>query len=243
VGNFEIRIGEHLPEEADALQQGKTPVNYSRQAAVDYALFFCNRVCSDGIVMSKSKLNRRNAGALLANVDSVEGENDCTHFVSCSLGKPPSFATDGGATLTGGGVYLSDAGFLDKGTTGVYGILEPSPLVGYLKLTRKIAFAHVDNGALSFSAESPQFFDNNPTQINELKALIQSRFTADMGRGDLVAYFEDPQKTGQHAAIVVNDDWGIACHTSSRCGSKPINDVNMSLFIYARFKEFKEDEL
>lgn len=35
MGQFEIRIGTHLPEQADALDQGKTPVNYSRQGAID----------------------------------------------------------------------------------------------------------------------------------------------------------------------------------------------------------------
>lgn len=243
MGDFEIRIGSHLPEQADALQQGKTPVNYSRTGAIDYALFFCNRVTSDGVLMSKTHLNRRKAGALLADVDSVESENDCTHFVSCSLGKPPPFKTENGTTLAGGGIYLSNAGFLDQGSTGVYGMLEPSPLVNYLKLTSKIAFARIDNGALSFSPTEPQFFANTATQISELKGLIQARFTGDKGKGDLVAYFDDPNKSAHHSAILVNDDWGIACHTGSRCGAKPINDVGIGLFVYARFKEFKEDKL
>lgn len=242
-GQYEIRIGSHLPEQADALQQGKTPVNYSRQAALDYALFFCNRVTSDGVVMSKTKLNRRKAGALLADVDAVDDENDCTHFVSNCLGKPPTFTTEDGTTLTGGGIFISQAGFLDQGTTGVYGILEPGPLVNYLKVTNKIAFARIENDALAFSATKPQFFANTATQISELRSLVQARFATDKGKGDLVAYFEDPEKSAHHSAILVDDSWGIACHTGSRCGGRPINDVAIDFFIYARFKEFKEDTL
>ena len=242
-GQFEIRIGTHLPEEADALQQGKTPINYSRQAALDYALFFCNRVTSDGVVMSKTRLNRRKAGALLTAVDDVDDENDCTHFVSACLGRPPAFKTDAGVTLNGGGIYISEAGFLDQGTTGVYGILEPGPLVNYLKVTNKIAFARIDDGALAFSGTKPQFFANTASQISDLMSLVQARFTDDKGKGDLVVYFEDPEKRAHHSAILVDDSWGIACHTGSRCGGRPINDVGFPFFIYARFKEFKEDTL
>jgi hypothetical protein len=245
VPQFEIRIGEHLPEQPGALQQGKRPTNYSRQLAIDYALFFCNRVCSDGIVMSKDRLNRRRAGELLSDVDPVEAENDCTHFVSCSLGRPPGFKTATGTILTGGGIYISDDGFLDKGKTGVYGILEAGPLVNYLKLTEKIAFAHIDAvGLLFFSGQTPEFFPNTAEQVARLKALIQARFPTDKGKGDLVAYFAEPEETsGKHSVLIVTDDWGITCHTASRCGAQPVNDVGHSLFIYCRFKEFKEDNL
>lgn len=243
MGDFEIRIGKHLPETPDALQQGKTPVNYSRQAAVDYALFFCNRVVSDGVVMSKAKVNRRKVGALLSDIEAVSDENDCTHFVSCSLGKPPAFKTDGGVTLTGGGVHLSPDGFFEKGVSGVYGMLQPGPLVNYLKVTQKIAFARIEADTLSFSAWTPQFFVNSKEQVSALKRLVQDRFPDDLGKGDLVAYYADPEGSGSHSAVVVNDDWGIACHTGSRCGKVSIENVGHPFFIYARFKQFKEDVL
>lgn len=241
---FELRIGEHAPERADALEQGKTPVNYSRQGAVDYALFFCNRVSSDGVVMSGGHLNRRKPGALLTEIEGVDDENDCTHFVSCSLGTPPPFETGSGATLKGGGLHLSQDGFLDRGQSGVYGFLQPEPLVHWLKLTRKIAFAHVDDGGtLSFSNETRQFFGNTAKQVADLQALIQGRFTGDKGKGDLIVYYADADKDAHHSALLVNDAWGICCHTRSRCGSGSIDAVGHPLFIYARFKEFKEQEL
>jgi hypothetical protein len=233
VPQFEIRIGEHLPEQPGALQQGKRPTNYSRQSAIDYALFFCNRVCSDGIVMSKDRLNRRRAGELLSDVDPVEAENDCTHFVSCSLGRPPGFKTATGTILTGGGIYISDDGFLDKGKTGVYGILEAGPLVNYLKLTEKIAFAHIDAvGLLFFSGQTPEFFPNTAEQVARLKALIQARFPTDKGKGDLVAYFRragrDKRKTlrpHRHRRLGNHLSYGIALRSTAgqRCRAQPVH--------------------
>ncbi|MCB2101148.1 MAG: hypothetical protein KDE22_09785 [Rhodobacterales bacterium] len=240
---FELRLGEHQPPGATPLQQGgKTPVGYDRGRALDYAAFFCNRVCSDGVIMSDVRANRRPAGALLSEVERVSSENDCTHFISCCLGRPPAFKKPGGGTVNGGGLYISEAGFLNGGKDGVYGILNPGPLVHYLVLTRKAAYARVDAaGALSFDAKTPHFFTNDTQTINQLRGLIQNRFPTDQGKGDFVAYFSARDRDAAHAAILVSDTWGIACHTGSRCGTQPINDVHYGHFVYVRIKDFKED--
>ena len=240
-GGYEIRIGEHLPEQPGELQQTKTPTFYKRDQALEYALFFCNRVCSDGVVMSGGHHNVRKIGALLDDIDPVDDENDCTHFVSCSLGRPPGFKTAGGNTLKGGGLGLDPMGFYKHHP--VYGQLRPIDLERDLRLGRKATYAHVSGGALSFDPQTPMFFSNTTSAIEELKQLVQARFPKDKGRGDVVIYYSDPEDDPPHSALLVNDDWGIACHTRWRCGEVPINDVGFSKFVYMRIKEFKEDVL
>ena len=138
-------------------------------------------------------------------------------------------------------MFISPKGFLPNSY--VYGILNPEPLVQYLKLTRKIAFARVANGALSFSPTRPQFFSNTQSEINALRTLVQQRFPQDKGKGDFVAYYRSPDRPGLHMGLLVNDAWGITCHTTSRCGSEPINDVGHPRFIYCRVKDYKEQVL
>lgn len=242
MGDFEIEIGRHLPEEPQPLQQAKTPTNYDRAKAVAYATFFCNRVCSDAIVMSGGIHNIRKAGELLSAIDPVANENDCTHFISCSMGQPPPFDS-GSGTLNGGRMFLDPAGFYKNDKVFVYGMTEPKHFGGYLRQTAKASFAHMDNGALTFDPLNPQFFANTPANVAALKALVQARFTADMGRGDLILYYSDPEKDAGHSALLVNDDWGITCHTSSRCGGVSIGGVAISNFVYMRIKEFREDVL
>lgn len=240
-GGYELRIGEHLPEQPDELQQRKTPTFYERVLAVEYALFFCKRVCSDGVVMSGEHHNVRKPGELLKDIEPVDDENDCTHFVSCSVGRPPPFENADGKTLKGGNLGLDPAGFYKR--YNVYGQLRPIDLERDLRLGSKATYAHVKDGVLSFDPQKPMFFSNTTSAISELKDLVQARFSTDKGKGDVIIYYRDPEGDPPHSAILVDDDWGIACHTGSRCGAVPINDVSFSKFVYMRIKEFKQDVL
>jgi hypothetical protein len=234
---FEIVLGRHV-HGALPTQTAKTPTNYDRARAIEYATFFCKRVCSDGILMSGAHSNTRTPGALLSEVEPVEDENDCTHFVSSALGRPPTFDHQG-TTIQGGGLFLDAAGFLPGGR--VYGFLNPEPLVQYLRQSQKISFARIEDGVLSFDRTTPQFFENTAIQVNELRGLVQAQVPADGGKGDFVAYYGSTSKPARHAALLVNDAWGITCHTGSRCGGQPIHDVGISKFIYCRVKAFRED--
>lgn len=234
---FQIVLGQHV-HGGTPTQNAKTPTGYDRARAVEYASFFCNRVCSDGALMSGTHSNVRSPGALLSEVEPVEDENDCTHFVSSALGRPPAYDR-GESMLHGGGLFLDPKGFLPN--SNVYGFLNPEPLVMYLRQSRKISFARIEDGALSFDRVTRQYFDNTESQIDQLRGLVQTEFTEDRGKGDFVAYYSSVQRPAKHAAVLVNDDWGIACHTGSRCGSQPIHDVRISKFVYCRVKAFRED--
>jgi hypothetical protein len=80
--------------------------------------------------------------------------------------------------------------------------------------------------------------------IDELRGLIQDKFQQDKGIGDFVAYTnKEKVESAKHSAIIVNSDWGIACHTGSRCGDEPISDVGFSRFFYCRIKKTTGEKL
>jgi Putative amidase domain len=110
---------------------------YDRQAALDYALDFWDKVCSDGYYFVESTAPTL-LGDRQALPTEVEGF-DCAHFVSCCIGSEPS-RTAGGLILPSrtsaygepGAQRLTDW-LLDQGATQAHDIsnLVPGDIVAY----------------------------------------------------------------------------------------------------------------
>lgn len=110
---------------------------YDRQAALDYALDYWDKVCSDGYYFEEST-----GPALLGDRQALPTDAegfDCAHFVSCCIGSEPSNPA-GGLTVPSrtsaygepGAQRLTDW-LLDQGATRVQGIsdLVPGDVVAY----------------------------------------------------------------------------------------------------------------
>lgn len=66
---------------------------YDRQAAVEYALHYWDKVCSDGYYFAEST-GPTSLGAGEAFPTTIEGF-DCAHFVSCCIGSEPNHPAGG----------------------------------------------------------------------------------------------------------------------------------------------------
>lgn len=108
---------------------------YNRMAAITYAGAFFNRVCHDGknatregypAVINGVKLT---PGLALSAIGPMPHDFDCTHFISCCLGRGEGRLVVGGREITfhGGGLDIpSPIG------NGVYGETYAPRLVGWL---------------------------------------------------------------------------------------------------------------
>jgi hypothetical protein len=172
-------------------------VFYDRAAAFDYAQRHWNVVCNDLFVagtFGKSAFKKVPAGtkfvkesgrsehALLPDGSKISWSelDDCTHFVSCCIGKPPN--------ENAGGLPLKV-----EFPSGPYGIVGVKRMVDFLKAKKWVKV----EGERSKDA-----------------SLISK-----LGRGDLVAYFNESAGRYTHLTFYLGRDT-IACHTYCRFDKK-----------------------
>lgn len=181
-------------------------VDYSRADAVDYARRFWNVPCSDGAVAistGKGSLIASPGTRFVHDADGTEHAedaagrtvlgwrdlDDCTHFISCCIGRPPQAGED----FTRSGYKVERAGGLNVPSTQMgfplYGYVRVSSLVEWL-LARKIAKAVTTKSS-------------DRSKLSELSA------------GDLIAYWDPDRRRYQHFTIYLGDG-KIACHTVCR---------------------------
>lgn len=173
---------------------------YNRWGSLIYAAHFHDKVCHDARVATKKgyplKINgvKLTPGLPFAQVGHIDGEEDCTHFLSCCLGQTVSKVSWGGIEVEhrGGGLRIGSP----FKNAGVYGETYVPRLVGTLiSLGAKII--------------GPQFqvTGYESTRNNILKNLTT---------GDVIAYAsrDNPNKY-EHMALITGST-GITCHTSSR---------------------------
>jgi Putative peptidoglycan binding domain len=173
---------------------------YNRSLALDYAKTFFNRICSDGKHAMKTgypaKINgvRLKPGMPHADIGPLVGEEDCTHFMSCCIGRPPVISIDG-TPMKGGQLPLTVATHMKK--AGAYGQDFVENLVTQLKLRKFATVVLPEFMPITFSLTR--------------KAIVEN-----LKPGDLIAY-AGKEKTSSygHLAMMVSST-GIACHSSSR---------------------------
>jgi peptidoglycan hydrolase-like protein with peptidoglycan-binding domain len=182
---------------------------YSRFKALTYIGTFWNRVASDGKLATRKGYPKVINGVTIkpgmpyadfGNV--VDGEEDCTHFMSCVIGQTSGTVTIGSANVQffGGGLPISQP----YAQAGVYGQDTVPNLVAELVSRR---FANI---------VGRQFIPRNDA-ASEIVGALQP--------GDILAYAskESPSKY-EHLAMVValtgantpDADVKIACHTKNR---------------------------
>lgn len=115
-------------------------VAYDREAAAAYALRYWNRVCHDGWVGVKSQtvqaarpIVKAEPGSSIYAMGIVPpgmGEGDCTHFISCCIGKP------------GGGLSLGN-----WHAPPAYGFLNAPALLRFLILSGRAEVVPAPDGA------------------------------------------------------------------------------------------------
>jgi hypothetical protein len=188
---------------------------YNRAAAVAYARQYCDKVCHDGKVATKSgypsQINNvtLTPGLPFKEIGPMPNDDDCTHFISCCVGQGP-----------GGGLSIKSPFGVDHAPDQpdlkVYGETYAPRLVGALIIRGAKFIMGSLAGARQFMVNS-----NDAT-----KAAIQN-----LSGGDVVAYAEvtnlERDGTGKykHMAILLDSDGKIACHTKSRCGTVDYTDV------------------
>ncbi len=111
--------------------------DYNRQAALDYALTYWDKVCTDGYYFAGNQIPM----VLAAGSELSEDEEgfDCAHFVSCCIGSEPSHPAGGldvpSRTITYGepGAQRLTDWLLDQGAVEKEGIsdLIPGDVIGY----------------------------------------------------------------------------------------------------------------
>lgn len=179
---------------------------YNRMFAGNYAASFYDKVCHDGRVATSHGYPTAINGVTLtpalpfSQIGAINGDDDCTHFISCCVGQ-------GRAKLTVGGraVELA-AGGLDIASPlrqfGVYGETYAPRLVGAL----------IIKGA---RVVAPQFM---PTNYATTRTAIQQN----LGLGDILAFASsdhlNSDGTGhyEHLGFLLSSDGRIACHTRTR---------------------------
>jgi hypothetical protein len=173
---------------------------YNRMFAIQYAGIFFNRVTSDARVATKAGYPRAINGVTLtpglffSQVGFVNAEEDCTHFVSCCIGRPPPM-TIAGIKITAGNLPLQTAPHVKA--AGAYGRDTVPEMVPHLVANRLATIV----GA-QFQARDMQTTEDNIK--NHLRP------------GDLIAYAsKDTPGKYEHLTLLVSE-FGIACHTRSR---------------------------
>ena len=175
---------------------------YNRDQARMYARWYANNVCHDGAVAcvrsSKTVFEVYKPLEDLKNKD-IDGENDCTHFVSCCIGHHGGVFAGKGGGQAGGGLPIP-ADFPAK----AYGILGVPRMVKHL----------TEKGFAKFIGKEKMPRSDVPALIPQLQL------------GDLIAYAHGA--AGGYAHLVIHLYSGnIACHTSCRL-DLPWSDVGIS---------------
>jgi hypothetical protein len=179
-------------------------MSYLRMHALIYAGVFWNRVCHDGRVATKKgypkEINKvkLTPGLPFADVGFIDGEEDCTHFLSCCVGNGRGKITVGGRTIEirGGGLLIPSP---FQGA-GIYGETYVPRGIGAL----------TTHGA---KIVPPQF---RVTSYDTTKAAILEHLTP----GDVLAYAsKDNASSYEHMAILVGPTT-IACHSRHRFGQE-----------------------
>lgn len=175
---------------------------YNRAGALIYAAYFHDRICHDGRVATKKgypgSINgvRLSPGLPFSQVGAIDGEEDCTHFISCCLGQTVSKIRWGSFEVEhrGGGLRIGSP-FRNHG---VYGETYVPRLIGTLV-------------ALGAKIIGPQF---QITAYDSTRDNILRNLTA----GDVLAYAsrDNPNKY-EHMAMII-DTTRITCHTTFRFG-------------------------
>jgi hypothetical protein len=195
-------------------------VSYNRMAALTYAGAFFNRVCHDGKNATRAGyppvINgvTLTPGLALADIGPIPDDFDCTHFISCCLGRGRGRLNVGGREIvfSGGGLNIPSPIH-----NGVYGETYAPRLVGWL----------IANGA---KVISHRFLGNGD-------AFTDRMVRENLGPGDVIAFSDDEKVnsdgTGnyKHMVLVVGDQGLISCHTTSRFGHsyKAIGHGHMTL--------------
>lgn len=173
---------------------------YLRMHALIYARTFWNRVCHDGHVAMKtgypSHINgvKLAPGMLFEDIGATTGEEDCTHFLSCCVGRFHAKVHINGREIIyqGGGLAIS----CPFKRMGIYGETYAPRGVGAL-------LAH--GGKIV----KPQF------QLTS-DASTRDAIMSELRPGDVVAYAsKDKAAHYEHMALLVNPG-KIACHTRMR---------------------------
>jgi hypothetical protein len=195
-------------------------VSYNRMAALTYAGAFFNRVCHDGKNATRAGyppvINgvTLTPGLALADIGPIPDDFDCTHFISCCLGRGRGRLNVGGREIvfSGGGLNIPSPIH-----NGVYGETYAPRLVGWLIANGAKVISHRFLGNGDFFADR---------MINE-----------NLSPGDVIAFSDDEKVnsdgTGnyKHMVLVVGDQGLISCHTTSRFGHsyKAIGHGHMTL--------------
>jgi hypothetical protein len=178
---------------------------YARMFALIYAATFHNRICSDGRIATKAgyPLSLPNGvkltpGIPFAETGFIAGQEDCTHFISCCIGRPPVMKFNG-IDVPGGGLHIQTASHMAN--VGAYGQDYVPNLLAYLVSHRMATIIQ------------PQF---RPTTYHVTRDAI----LLNLRPGDLIAYAsKDDARKYEHFAILVGPTT-IACHTQSRYGDE-----------------------
>jgi hypothetical protein len=207
---------------------------YDRPAAVAYANLFAKRVCHDGWVAAKPRSVQFQAGRPLKEVRGlIADEDDCTHFISCCVGRVHrTVIVDGVPRLVrSGGIDLHSPMDHPHLNPGLYGEITTPRAFGQLQIRGGGRIVH------------PQFMDLKPEKGAAVE-VTRAAIRKNLRTGDILAYAENKHLhkdgTGNygHLALVVSvdpnlhgsDRVGIACHTIARFG-EDFTDVHAFDFV------------
>src|SRR5262249_37693456 len=137
-------------------------------------------------------------GMLLSEVGYIPLENDCTHFISHCIGKPPEIKING-IPIRGGGLPITQP----FKSLGVYGHTTTPTLIQHLV---NWGFATVVG----------------PPFVNTATESTRTMISEQLRPGDLLGYASQSGNSimhgkYEHLAILVGPT-SIACHTASRFG-------------------------
>lgn len=175
---------------------------YKRMFAIIYARIFHDKITSDGRIATKTGYPRTinsvkiTPGLPFKQIGFIAGEEDCTHFVSCCIGRPPQMKV-GGISIEGGGLPLQTA--LHVKNAGAYGRDTVPEMVPHL-VSAKLA-----------TIVGPQF---QPRSLPLTKHNILTKLQP----GDLIAYASKDKPANYEHLVILVGPTNIACHTSSRFG-------------------------
>jgi putative amidase-like protein len=173
---------------------------YNRLDARTYARFYALNVCHDGAVacvrFGKTVFEHQPPLSVLKG-RSIDGQDDCTHFISCCIGHNGGVHLGKGGGQPGGGIPISPDFFQEA-----YGITGAPRLVKYL----------IERGFASVIG-----MERLPNNYG-IDHLIKN-----LELGDLIAYASTEKGGYAHMAFYLPEG-NIACHTDCRL-DQPWTDV------------------
>ena len=175
---------------------------YKRMFAIIYARMFHDKITSDGRIATKTGYPRAVNGVNLtpglpfSQIGAIAGEEDCTHFISCCIGRPPPMKVTG-TNIEGGGLPLQTAPHVKQ--AGAYGRDTVPEMVPHL-ISAKLA-----------TVVGPQF---QPRDLPLTKHNILTKLQP----GDLIAYASKDKPANYEHLVILVGPTAIACHTRSRFG-------------------------